>query len=78
MQNETNVPANGDRLLLPVGEVARKLSISIRATWKLLSGGKLPPPLRLGRCVRWRKADVDSWVANGCPEPGARQTGGGR
>jgi predicted DNA-binding transcriptional regulator AlpA len=34
----------------------------------MVSAGKLPPPLYLGRNVRWREQDIDHWIANGCPE----------
>ncbi len=71
-----------DPRLLAVGEVARLLSISIRATWKFVAAGRLPAPVRLGRSVRWRAAELDAWISAGCPEvtaeSGARGAGGRR
>jgi excisionase family DNA binding protein len=82
-EHEMNIESNqapamntGDRRLVAVGEVARRLSISIRQTWKLVAAGKLPAPIRLGRSVRWRAAELDSWIGAGCPEVG-RESGAG-
>lgn len=55
-------------LLLSAETLAKRLEISLRTLWRLRSGGKLPPPIRLGGAVRWRTADIDAWVAAGCPQ----------
>ena len=54
-------------LLLDAKQVATLLRISKNMIWKLHSAGKLPTPVRLGRCVRWRRDEIVSWVARGCP-----------
>ncbi len=59
-------PADSGRLLR-VGEVAARLGISIRQTWKLLACANLPGPVRLGRAVRWRAADISRFIELGCP-----------
>ena len=53
--------------------------ITSREFWGLLALGKTafndlrqrglvgPMPIKLGRSVRWRKAEVDQWVNEGCP-----------
>ena len=51
-----------DVLLLSVGEVGTRLSCSTRHVWSLLEKGEICPPVRLGRLVRWRKTDIESWV----------------
>jgi predicted DNA-binding transcriptional regulator AlpA len=33
----------------------------------LVETGKMPRPLKLGALVRWRHADLDSWLNAGCP-----------
>jgi predicted DNA-binding transcriptional regulator AlpA len=49
--------------------VAHKLGVSRSMVHKLLSAGKLPQPVRLGRCLRWRAAVIEAWIADSCPNP---------
>ena len=53
--------------LLGVKQVASLLSISVRSTWRLVSSGKLPSPIRIGdgRLTRWRLSDLQAFVATG-------------
>jgi predicted DNA-binding transcriptional regulator AlpA len=64
----------GDRLLR-VGEVAGRLGISVRAVWKNVASRRLPPPVRLGRAVRWRESEIARFIALGCvwPPPGEHE-----
>jgi prophage regulatory protein len=63
--NNTDVPARSDGLLLTSAEVARQLAICTRTLWRLVEDGQFPQPIRLGRkLVRWRRKDVDAWVAS--------------
>jgi excisionase family DNA binding protein len=40
-----------------------------RATWhRLRAAGKLPPSVRLGRKVLWRRDEVVAWIDAGCPD----------
>ena len=57
-----------DNRLLTVTDVAKVLSISARQVWKLLAARQLPPPLRLGRSVRWPEEELKTWIAAGCPD----------
>jgi predicted DNA-binding transcriptional regulator AlpA len=43
------------------------MDISERTLWRLLSAGKVPPPVRIGRSTRWRLAEIRSWIDRGCP-----------
>ncbi len=52
--------------LLTVRDVADKWKISTRHVWKLVSSGRLPQPVRLGRSVRWRESDIEKFVFGGC------------
>lgn len=56
-------------LLATASQVAKLLQISTRTLWRLLSGGKVPEPLRIGGAVRWRLDEMKHWIAVGCPEP---------
>jgi len=39
-----------------------------------VSEGAAPAPVRLGRCVRWRQADLDEWIKNlGTEKPNETQ-----
>ena len=50
-----------------VSDVADLLKSSTRHVRRLADSGALPRPVHIGRLVRWRKADVDQWLAAGCP-----------
>lgn len=56
-------------LLIPDTEAARLCGIA-RATWhRLRAAGRVgPQPVRLGRAVRYRRAEVEQWAAAGCPD----------
>ena len=56
-------------LLLTVDDVARLLSVSTRTVWRLLSKGEFPEPVRLGKVVRWRLAEIQFWIDRGCLPP---------
>jgi predicted DNA-binding transcriptional regulator AlpA len=54
-------------LLVDAREAARLCGVS-RTTWLSLSQqGLTPEPLRLGRRVLWRVAELRAWTAAGCP-----------
>lgn len=56
-----------DSLLLNDLEAAALVGVS-RATWhRLRAAGKLPRAVRLGRCVRWSRSELVSWISAGCP-----------
>lgn len=57
-----------EQRLLSIGAVAERLGVSPRAVSKWTAAGRLPAPVRIGRTVRWRAADIDRFVAMGCPE----------
>jgi excisionase family DNA binding protein len=60
--NTNSVP-----VLINAEELARIMDVSERTLWRLLSGGKLPRPVRIGRNTRWRLAEVMEWIERGCP-----------
>ena len=62
--------------LLDVQAVAALLDVSKQHVRRLCDAGKMPRPVRLGSLVRWRRADVESWIAAGCPN--CRQDRGAR
>lgn len=48
--------------LLNVEAVARMVSLSVRAVWRMVSTGQFPKPVRIGRSTRWRRSDVEAWI----------------
>lgn len=52
--------------LLDVRQVAAALRLSQRQCWNLVASGRLPNPIRIGRSVRWRAADIARFVDLGC------------
>jgi prophage regulatory protein len=59
--------ADAAPMLISAEDVARMMDISERTLWRLLSAGKVPPPVRIGRSTRWRLAEIRSWIDRGCP-----------
>ena len=53
--------------LISASALAELLSVSRRTLSRLQSKGALPPPIRLGRSVRWRLDIVTRWIEDGCP-----------
>ena len=53
--------------LLTIGDLAKRLRISIRQTRKLKAEGSLPNPIRLGRSIRWRASEIAEWIQANCP-----------
>lgn len=43
-----------------LGGVARRTVIG----WR--DRGILPPALKVGRLVRWRRGDIEAWIQGGC------------
>ncbi|MHC4178534.1 MAG: helix-turn-helix transcriptional regulator [Planctomycetota bacterium] len=54
-------------VLLSAVDLAREFRISPRTIRRLDLQGKLPRPIRVGRAVRWRRAEMAAWVAAGAP-----------
>jgi len=72
---------NTDPLLIPDTAAAALAGVS-RAHWhRLRAAGRLPPPVRLGRKVLWRRLEIVAWIDAGCPDSrtwGAIQAAAGR
>ncbi len=66
--NNESERAETKPLLIDRRQVGELLNLSTRTVWRLLSAGKLPKPVRIGRSVRWSRSDLETWIANGCPE----------
>ena len=61
--------------LLSIRAVAAMLgNCSTRHVRRLSEAGRMPPPVKLGASLRWRRTELVSWIAAGCPSSG-RGTG---
>jgi excisionase family DNA binding protein len=53
--------------LLDVRAVTALLGCSPRNVYRLADRGAMPSPIKLGAAlVRWRRQDLDAWLAGGC------------
>jgi hypothetical protein len=55
-----------DDALIGVSIVARLYSCSERHAWRAADAGLIPPPLRVGRIVRWRIGTIREHIRGGC------------
>ena len=55
------------KMLLSVKEVCQALDIGRSTLYRLKSSGKVPNPVRIGGSLKWRKAELEDWIAAGCP-----------
>ncbi len=53
--------------LIPVREVAGMATCSPRHVYRMSDAGLMPKPIKLGSLVRWRRAEILAWIADGCP-----------
>lgn len=52
--------------LLDVRTVAALLDCSPRHVYRLADAGKMPRPMKLGALLRWSRAAIEAWIAEGC------------
>ena len=55
-----------EKELIDTADVAVMLDVSRRQVAKLRDRGALPSPVRIGRSVKFRVADIREWIKNGC------------
>jgi predicted DNA-binding transcriptional regulator AlpA len=65
-------PADGNRptvepLLLSARDLAAMLRLGLRTVRSMDAAGKLPAPMRIGGCVRWKFSEILDWINAGCP-----------
>ncbi len=52
-----------EKQALTVKEVAATFGLGVSTIWRQVREGTFPPPIRIGGCTRWRKADIDALLA---------------
>ena len=50
--------------MLTVTESADYLSIGVSTLWRYVKGNKAPQPVKIGSATRWRRADLDQYIAS--------------
>jgi predicted DNA-binding transcriptional regulator AlpA len=54
-------------LLIDARSAAVLAGVGVRTWHRLTSSGQNPAPIRIGGSVRWRRAEIESWILEGCP-----------
>ena len=66
---QTALPADHkppeDWLLIDSRQAAKLLNFWARTLWRMQHTGSIPPPIRIGRTVRWSLATLNKWVEEG-------------
>jgi len=60
--------------LLTAKDLAKILSTSVRSIWRYQSSGRLPKTIKIAGAIRWKKSDIDLWIAMNCPSMKEFQT----
>jgi len=61
---------NDNVLLWNVKMVAAKLGCSLMHVRRLSETGQMPAAVRVGTLVRWRRVEIEEWIAGGCKRQG--------
>lgn len=61
--------------LLDVEQVGAICQFSARHVLRMVDAGRMPAPVKVGRCVRWSRQAIEAWVAAGCPRVDAPSYG---
>jgi predicted DNA-binding transcriptional regulator AlpA len=57
--------------LLDLQQVARVCQFSPRHVLRMAEAGRMPPPVKVGRCARWSRRTIENWITAGCPRVNA-------
>jgi excisionase family DNA binding protein len=53
--------------MLTISELAARLRLTTKTVRNHIRQGLLPPPIKIGARYRWPQAQIDDWLAAGCP-----------
>lgn len=45
-------------------DLAERYSIHRATPWRWVQAGKLPQPIKINGCTRWRLTDIEAWEAS--------------
>ncbi|MCD7896461.1 MAG: helix-turn-helix domain-containing protein [Planctomycetaceae bacterium] len=66
MTDKHEKTSNND-VLNTATETAKICGVSRSSLYKLVSSGRAPKPIKLGRASRWARQGILDWIAAGCP-----------
>ena len=55
-------------MLKDIFTVAQDINFDWQSTRDMIELGQVPAPIIVAGRLRFRQADLDNWVANGCPQ----------
>ena len=58
----STTPITPEPLLLSRSDLARLLRVSTTSLDRLRAAGRLPPAIRLGGALRWRRETIEQWL----------------
>jgi predicted DNA-binding transcriptional regulator AlpA len=61
-------PAKIESLLIPDTVAAALAGIGRSTWWRLHGAGKTPAGIKVGRSVKWNKAEIVAWIEARCPD----------
>jgi predicted DNA-binding transcriptional regulator AlpA len=53
--------------LIDLKKLARLLARSEASLLRDTCAGRIPWPVKIGRSIRWRRTEIEDWLATGCP-----------
>jgi predicted DNA-binding transcriptional regulator AlpA len=59
--------AASDAILVREKHLPKLLGLSRATIRRAMEAGRFPKCIRIGRCVCWRRVDIDKWITDGCP-----------
>ena len=65
--NETAHTATAAPLLISAKELAPLLGVSRCTIWTWHASGRIPLPVKIAGTTRWRREEIQKWIAAGCP-----------
>lgn len=54
--------------LIDVKTMAGMLACSQRSVWRMADAGRMPRPMKIGGMARWNRVDIETWIAQRCPD----------
>ncbi len=67
MSSDRVEPAQLAPIALTAAQVGELLGIDASTVRRNAAAGVMPEPVKVGAAVRYRRAEIEAWLAAGCP-----------
>ena len=67
MSNARELKMGTPALLVREKDLPALLGLSRATVRRAMAAGRFPACIRIGRCVAWRRVDLEAWIDTGCP-----------